>query len=137
MRTSSRLAPLTLTALAFLLGACGPKPPEQVKKEEPAQKGSYTPLTGTAKIKSHDDLPRNDTYCRYKITAVPATGAQMKVGEIVCIYCPPGKSGCDNYSKVEEPNGTTYEVSAMDSMQACTACPKGTDTPPGWGRELR
>jgi hypothetical protein len=127
MRISSRLAPLALAALVVLAGACGQK----------QQKGTYIPATGTAKVKPHDDLPRNHTYCRYKITALPATGAQMKVGDIVCIYCPPAKSGCDNYSKIEELQGTTYDVSAMDSSSACTTCPKGDATPPGWPREMQ
>jgi hypothetical protein len=127
MRISTRLAPLVLATLTVLVGACG----------QPVGKGTYIPATGTAKVKPHDDLPRLHTYCRYKITAVPATGAQMKVGDIVCIYCLPPKSGCDNYSKIEELQGTTYEVSAMDSMQACTSCPKGDATPPGWPREMQ
>ena len=131
MRVSSRLAPFTLAAFIALAGACQEKPPS-----EPVKQGTYIPKTGTAKVKPHDDITRNHQYCRYKITAAP-TGAALKVNDIICIYCPAGKSGCDNYSKIEELEGTTYDVSALDNGSACTSCPKGDATPPGWARELQ
>ncbi len=128
MRTSSRLAPLPLAVLAVLLGGC---------PQAGTQKAGYTPLIGTAKVKAHDDVDRLHQYCRYKITKAPA-GAPLKVGDLICIYCPTGKSGCDNYSQIEENGGSpTYDVSAVDNGGACVACAKSDATPPGWTRELQ
>jgi hypothetical protein len=128
MRNASSLAPL---ALAVLVGACGQKPTEPVKE-------GYVAKTGTAKVKPHDDVSRNDAYCRYKVTKLPDSGALLKVDDYICIYCPPGRSGCDNYSKIEELGGAVYEVSALDNGMACTNCPKSDASPnPGWTRELQ
>jgi hypothetical protein len=99
--------------------------------------GGFVPATGTAKVKPYDDINRNGTYCLYKVTALPSSGTvQLKVGDIICIFCA-NQTKCDNYSKVEMEDGTTYDVAAQTNGLACTDCPKGTDTPPGYPFQKR
>ena len=120
MRSPSRLAFLVLAALAALaVPGCGDKG-----------------VGATAKVKPHADIDRTGQYCRYTITAAPA-GAALKKDDIICIVCPES-SKCEAYSKIEEEDEkTTYDVSNKDAGLNCQTCPKGTDTPAGYTRELR
>jgi len=128
----SRFVLFAAAALALALPGCGDKP-----NPAPVKEDSTLPKTGTAKVKLHADPDRKELYCRYKVTGGTA-GAALKPGEMICILCDKDKKACDNYSKVEEDDQkTTYDVSAEDNGHPCTTCPKGTDSPAGYTRELR
>ena len=93
------------------------------------EQGTTTiPRTGKVKVKPHNDPSRSDTYCTYKITAVPKGGA-MKVGDLICIFCT--RQACDNFSSIEVPSGLVYTVTAQENGLPCTSCPAADATQPG------
>lgn len=93
--------------------------------------------TGKAVVKPVDDLNRSFQYCRYEVTGAPNKGvAAIKVGELICIKCAANQSGCDNFSEIEMGDKQVYPVKAKDNGLACTSCPVGTATPPGYPFEL-
>jgi hypothetical protein len=118
----ARRIPLLALLVAAFLSACGPK-------------NTFIPKTGPVRVRAHDDLPREGQYCRYQIVKDLPEGATMKIGDVICIFCPASKRGCDDYSQVEENDGRVYAVKALTKGRPCTTCPKGTDTPPGWAKE--
>ena len=97
--------------------------------------GGYVPKTGRIKIKPHDDIARNGAYCKYKIVTPIPDGSPLKENDTICIVCAADKTGCDDYTEVEENDGRVYNVQELTKGLACESCPKGTDSPPGFPRE--
>jgi hypothetical protein len=95
------------------------------------------PRTGKVKVKPHDDINRQGTYCKYKVIAPLPKGAVLKADDVICVLCGANKNSCDDFSEVEEEDGTVYKVQALTKKLACEACPKGTDSTPGYPRRER
>ena len=120
-----------LAVTVGFLGSCG----KSGETSGGTKEDTSLPKTGKIKVKPHDDINRNELYCKYKIKGELPKDAPLKVGDIFCILCPKDKQGCDDYSQVEEQDGKVYQVEALDKGHPCTTCPKGTDNPPGYPRE--